>query len=99
MALRPSSRLSVHNRAKCDIGEGLRVSLDMETGFKGIKVGASYYKLSQLADDTTVLMGDKKEIKYVNRAIQRWCGATGMRENIRGCYGDSQVVQFRPLNP
>ena len=64
------------------VAEGLRVSLDMETGFKGIKVGTSYYKLSQFADDTTVLMGDKKEIKYVNRAIQRWCGATGMRENI-----------------
>ena len=64
------------------VAEGLRVSLDMEAGFKGIKVGTSYYKLSQFADDTTVLMGDKKEIKYVNRAIQRWCGATGMRENI-----------------
>ena len=64
------------------VAEGLRVSLDMETGFKGIKIGNSYYKLSQFADDTTVLMGDKKEIKYVNRAIQRWCGATGMRENI-----------------
>ena len=39
------------------VAEALRVSVDMETGFKGIKVGNSYYKLSQFADDTTVLIG------------------------------------------
>ena len=59
-----------------------RVSIDMETGFKGVKVGSSYYKLSQFADDTTVLLGNKREIKLVNRALARWCRATGMRENV-----------------
>ena len=50
------------------VAEALRVSIDMETGFKGIKVGSSYYKLSQFADDTTVLIGNKREVKLVNRA-------------------------------
>ena len=64
------------------VAEALRISIDMETGFKGIKVGPSYYKLSQFADDTTVLIGNKREIKLINRALTRWCRATGMRENI-----------------
>ena len=40
------------------------------------------YKLSQFADDTTVLLRRVRDIKYANRALKRWCDATGMRENI-----------------
>ena len=64
------------------VAEALRISIDMETGFKGIKVRSSYYTLSQFADDTTVLIGNKREIKLINRALARWCRATGMRENV-----------------
>ena len=45
-------------------------------------MGNSYYKLSQFADDTTVLIGHKRGIQLVNRALARWCRATGMRENV-----------------
>ena len=41
----------------------------METVFKGIRVGNSYFKLPQFADDTTVLIGHKREIAMVNRAL------------------------------
>ena len=64
------------------VAEALRVSVDMEKGLKGINIGRSYFKLSQFADDTTIIMGHKKEIALANKAIQRWCRATSMRENI-----------------
>ena len=64
------------------VAEALRVSVDMEKGLKGINIGKSYFKLSQFADDTTIIMGHKNEIALANKAIQRWCRATSMRENI-----------------
>ena len=36
------------------VAEGLRISLDMEERFVGIKIGNKRYKLSQFADDTTL---------------------------------------------
>ena len=63
------------------VAEALKNAVDMETGIKGIKVGDKYYKISQFADDTTLLLGKLREIKLANRAIDRWCRATGMREN------------------
>jgi hypothetical protein len=64
------------------VAEALRVSVDMEKGLEGVKIGTSYFKLSQFADDTTIIMGHKREIALANKAIQRWCRATGMRENV-----------------
>ena len=65
------------------VAEALKISLDMETGFKGIKIGDKHYKLIQFADDTPPLIGDwRQESKYVDRGLFRWCEATGMRENI-----------------
>ena len=61
--------------------EALKTSFDLEKGFKGIRIGDQYYKISQFADDTTTLMGDIREEKYVTRALRRWCAATGMKEN------------------
>ena len=59
------------------------MSLDMEKRFKGIKIGDTHYKLIQFADDTAPLIGDwRRESKYVDRGLLRWCKATGMRENI-----------------
>jgi hypothetical protein len=64
------------------VAEALRVSVDMEKGLEGVKIGTSYFKLSQFADDTTIIMGHTREIALANKAIQRWCRATGMRENM-----------------
>ena len=65
------------------VAEALKISLDMEKKFKGIKIGDKHYKLIQFADDTAPLIGDwRRESKYVDRGLRRWCKATGMRENI-----------------
>ena len=63
------------------VGEALKISLDQEEKIKGIQVGKKYYKLSQFADDTTLLLGSLKELKPVRRALNKWCRITGMREN------------------
>ena len=64
------------------VAEALKISLDMEKKFKGIKIGDKHYKLIQFADDTAPLIGDwRRESKYVDRGLRRWCKATGMREN------------------
>ena len=63
------------------VAESLKISLDMQRGFKGIRIGGKYYKLSQFADDTTLMMGSIKELLHAEKGIQLWCKATGMREN------------------
>ena len=63
------------------VAEGLKVSLDMQKGFKGIKVGKNRYKLSQFADDTTLMLGSLEQLPHAEEGIQKWCRATGMREN------------------
>ena len=65
------------------VAEAMKIAIDMEKGIKGINIRGHRYKLSQFADDTTVLLGSKREIKLANAAIQRWCRATGMRENVK----------------
>ena len=57
------------------------ISRHMTPGIEGIKIRGSIFKLSQFADDTSMLLGNKKEIKHANKAIRDWCDATGMREN------------------
>ena len=54
----------------------------MERGIKGILVKRHRHKLSQFADDTTMMLRNKKEIRFATRALRRWCKATGMRENV-----------------
>ena len=50
---------------------------------KGIKIGSKSYKISQFADDTVLFLRSLTELKYANRAIRKWCRATGMRENVK----------------
>ena len=50
---------------------------------KGIKIGSEHYKISQFADDTSLLLGTIKEIKYAFQAIKKWCRATCMKENVK----------------
>jgi hypothetical protein len=59
----------------------MKVAIDLEKGLKGIEIRGRRYKLSQFADDTTICMGSKRELRLANAAIKRWCRATGMREN------------------
>eukprot|EP00966_Prymnesium_polylepis_P101222 2344300-Prymnesium_polylepis.1 len=47
----------------------------MEKGIKGINIRGHRYKLSHFADDATVLLGSKREIKLANAAIQRCTAA------------------------
>ena len=63
------------------VAEALRNSILMEPKLKGIKIHETNYLISQFADDTTLMLGHKNEIKFANRALKRWCKATGMREN------------------
>ena len=65
------------------VAEGLKISMDMETNFKGIEVNGLFQRILQFADDTTIFMGDIAEERFVTRALNRWCSATGMRENIK----------------
>ena len=65
------------------VAEALNASLAMERKIEGIDVKGKKYKLSQFADDTSPLLGSVEEIPYVDRALRRWCRATGMRENCR----------------
>lgn len=65
------------------VAEGLRISVDAQgRSLLGIKIGDRHYKISQFADDTTLLLGSIKELKFANLAIKKWCAATGMRENV-----------------
>ena len=64
------------------VAETLKISLDLNKKLKGIHIGGSYYKLSQFADDTTLLLASIEEIQEAEKQIQLWCEATGMRENI-----------------
>jgi hypothetical protein len=62
------------------VAEAMKEAIDLEKGLKGIVIRGRRYKLSQFADDTTIFLGSKREIKLANAAIKRWCRATGMRE-------------------
>jgi hypothetical protein len=53
----------------------------MEKGLEGVKIGTSYYKLSQFADDTTIIMGHRREMlsrirRYRDGVEPRACGKT-----------------------
>ena len=64
------------------VAEAMKISIDMEKGIKGIEINGRIFKLSQFADDTTIILRSLKELRHVRRAMTRWCLATGMRENI-----------------
>ena len=53
----------------------------MEPGLEGIRIGDACYLISQFADDTCMLLHHVDEIKPMNKALKRWCKATGMKEN------------------
>ena len=65
------------------MAEVLSRVLDMQEDVRGIRVGNKYFKISQFADDTTLLRGNPREMKSALQAIQFWCDATGMRANVK----------------
>ena len=65
------------------VAEALKDTIDCERKIKGVNIHGRRYKISQFADDTTLILGSLKELTAANKAIKRWCDATGMRENIK----------------
>ena len=63
------------------VGQALKVFLDNETRIKGISIGAERFKISQYADDTTLLLRNVRELKLANKVLKKWEKATGMKEN------------------
>ena len=57
------------------------ISLDLQPGLKGILIRGKHYKLLQFADDTSLMLGSIEELKHAEKGINKWCRATGMREN------------------
>ena len=64
------------------VAQALRVSIDRE-GVKGISIGDVITMISQFADDTTLVLQDTAQLKPAFKAINKWCAATGMRENLK----------------
>ena len=63
------------------IAQGLAVAIK-EAEIEGIRIKGTESTLSQFADDTTVFLRNWSELRRVSKPIQKWCGATAMRENI-----------------
>ena len=63
--------------------EALNIAVMQEKQMRGIEVNGTWYKISQFADDTTLMLGHIREEKYATRALNKWCAATGMRENVK----------------
>ena len=63
------------------IAQGLAVAIK-DAEIEGIKIKAVEIILAQFADDTTVFLRNWAELRRVSKPIQKWCGATAMRENI-----------------
>ena len=63
--------------------EALNIAVMQEKRMRGIEVNGTWYKISQFADDTTLMLGHIREEKYATRALNKWCAATGMRENVK----------------
>ena len=63
------------------VGQALKDLLDSETRIGGIEVRGRRYKISQYADDTTLLLGNVREMKLAFKVLERWGKATGMKEN------------------
>ena len=62
------------------IAQGLAVAIK-DAEIEGIKVKGTESTLSQFADDTTKFLRNWAELRRVSKPIQKWCGATAMKEN------------------
>ena len=79
------------------IAQGLAVAIK-DAEIEGIKIKASVeIILAQFADDTTVFLRNWAELRRVSKPIQKWCGATAMRENITKRDNDDTSRSENPL--
>tara|TARA_B110000046_G_scaffold118207_1_gene125009 strand:+ start:2316 stop:6662 length:4347 start_codon:yes stop_codon:yes gene_type:complete len=63
------------------VGQALKDLLDSENRIQGIEIKGRRYKISQYADDTTLLLRDVREMRIAFKILERWGRATGMKEN------------------
>ena len=64
------------------VAQGLYIAIQQE-GVRGIMMGSIEVIISQFADDTTLALRSWRQLKKANIALQRWCDATGMKENVK----------------
>ena len=65
------------------VAETLKIALSQEPGYVGITIGGRRIKASQFADDSTLFLAGPSDMPHVERALLKWCGASGMRENMK----------------
>jgi hypothetical protein len=64
------------------VAQGLKAALDIK-GVRGIDIKGLTLVLSQFADDTTLILRSTDELKGAFEAIDMWCAASAMRENMK----------------
>ena len=64
------------------VAQGLKSALDIK-GVRGIDIKGLTLVLSQFADDTTLILRSTDELKGAFEAIDMWCAASAMRENMK----------------
>ena len=79
------------------VGQALKDLLDDEGRIQGIAVKGKRYKISQYADDTTLLLKDIREMKIAFKVLERWGKATGMKENTTKREGLA-MGEYRHMN-
>ena len=62
------------------VTEALSRLITNDTNIKGVQVHGTHHKISQYADDST-LIGTPSDAPRFETHIRTWCGATAMREN------------------
>ena len=65
------------------IAETLKIATAQNPDFHGIEIGGRRIKTSQFADDTTLFLRDSRDLTAAEESIQKWCRASGMRENYK----------------
>ena len=64
------------------VAQGLKTSMDLHR-VEGIKIKGVVTTLSQFADDTTLLLRNTDQLVPAFAAVDQWCAATAMRENVK----------------
>lgn len=67
--------------------EVLAISIRANKGIKGIKVGSTEFKISQLADDTTLFLLDLLSVKNALKLLKNFYNISGLRINMDKTYG------------
>ena len=63
------------------VTEALSRLINNDSDIEGVCIDGVHHKLSQYADDTTLIPGGHSDIGLMEGHLQTWCDATGMKEN------------------